>query len=178
MQALASCFVQKRNRNPRAHFSVTFLLLLLLLLSLGPQLDVLNEGQGGFCSLKLLLTISLSSQLIYGPPPPPLVHTSNAPPKPSLLFLCAHALLLSISPPLLSLAGGQDASSTLQWRQIRPSRPCRRKTSPRKVATSSPLQLICRHSEPEPPPPPAPPPLKLAWLGWFCQAVPTCGPAT
>lgn len=73
------------------------------------------------------------------PPPPPF----NKHPQPhSHHRHCAHTLSLSFS-----LDGCEDASSTLQWRQIRPSRPCHRKTSPRKVVTSSPLQLICRHSK-------------------------------
>ena len=110
------------------------------------------------------LTISLPSQLIYSPPsstlwrptssnqrppPPPL----PIPPSQTTLCLCAHTLSFSLPSLYLSLflsfslAGCEDASSTLQWRQIRPCQPCHRKTSPRKVVTSSPFQLICRHSE-------------------------------
>lgn len=123
----------------------------------GAQLDVLSGGQGGCCSLKLLRAISLPSWLIYSPPSSTLRRpTSNKHPPSNRhrhFFLCAQtrsfslpSLYLSLSLSF-SLAGCEDASSTLQWRQIRPSRPCHRKTSPRKVATFSPFQLICRHSE-------------------------------
>lgn len=120
--------------------------------SLRAQLDILRGGQGEYCSSKLLLTISLPAGLIYSPPsstmPCPTSHPSPSVP----LFYCSHALFLpafsvftSIS--LFSMVGCESASSTLQWRQIRPSQLCHHKTSFRKVATSSPFQLICRHSE-------------------------------
>lgn len=70
--------------------------------SLGAQLDVLNRGQGGSCSLEPLLTISLSSQLIYGPPssarqrhPPPSKAFTTLP-------LCTLSLSLPLSLSLLS----------------------------------------------------------------------------
>lgn len=70
-----------------------------LLLPLGAQLDVLSGGQGGFCSLKLLLTVSLPSQLIYGPnlrqtaPPHHLQHSSS-------VHTLSRSLYLSLSRPL------------------------------------------------------------------------------
>lgn len=71
---------------------------------------------------------------------------TNKPPQLSPTLFPLSSLYLSPSPSF-SLAGCEDASSTLQWRQIRPSQPCHRKTSPRKVATPSPFQLIYRHGK-------------------------------
>lgn len=107
-----------------------------------------ESSRGGSRWVLLLLTIILPSQLIYSP----LLHPSTNTPNPTAITGTVHTHSLSLTLCLslsfsFSLDGCEDASSTLQWRQIRPSRPCHRKTSPRKVVTSSPLQLICRHSK-------------------------------
>lgn len=82
---------------------------------------------------------------------PPGNSTTTSASITNTLPLCTHTIsLLSLNLSLslsFSLAVCEDASSTLQWRQIRPSQPCHCKTSPRKVATSSPFQLIYRHSK-------------------------------
>jgi len=89
-----------------------------------------------------LLHPTMSTLQLHLPPPSHHRH--------SLSLSLTLTLSLCLSPALsFSLGGCEDASSTLQWRQIRPSRPCHRKTSPRKVATSSPFQLICRHGKSE-----------------------------
>lgn len=86
-------------------------------------------------------------------PPSSTMPRPTSHPSPSVpLFYCSHALVLAAfsvftSISLFSMVGCESASSTLQWRQIRPSQLCHHKTSFRKVATSSPFQLICRHSE-------------------------------
>lgn len=83
-------------------------------------------------------------------PLPPHVPTNSRPRPPChpLLHPPAHTLSRSLCPLSIYLYPPhfwcKDPGSTLRWRQIRPSRPCHRKTSHRKVATSSPFQLICR----------------------------------
>lgn len=110
----------------------------------------MSEIGAGYQSAKLA---NLQATLLH-PATSNLQQTYNPHPQLSRhFFLCAHSLSFSLPSLYLSLsfsfslAGCEDASSTLHWRQIRPSRPCHRKTSPRKVATSSPFQLICRHSK-------------------------------
>lgn len=91
------------------------------LLPLRAQLDVPSGGQGGSRSLKLLLTISLPSQLIYSSPsptplylpspshtpPPPHAPTNSHPSPPSqhpLLHPPAHTHSLVLSVPSLFIS--------------------------------------------------------------------------
>lgn len=97
----------------------------------------------------LQLTLLHPSKLPPAPHPP----TDKQPPSipPPSHSSPVHTLSLSLCPLSIYLYlphfWCKDPGSTLQWRQIRPSRPCHRKTSHRKVATSSPFQLICRHGK-------------------------------
>lgn len=114
--------------------------------SLGAQLDILSWGQSG-CFSKTAPDHQSAKVANLQPPcnstTTTITDTLSQSQCTHTLYL--HSLYLSLSLSF-SLAGCEDASSTLQWRQIRPPQPCHSKTSPRKVATSSPFQLIYRHS--------------------------------